>query len=326
MRADLHTMEKIDQFLTGKLSGSELSQFKSEMAANPELQNLVNDQQLLIQTVNRKALLAEIHLVAGVGGAAPWYANPWIAGTGAIIVAGTIAATIYYSTTEPENPQNILALTEQELTDSTTTETINYNDLAYIDSSSSVDQSTSKHVRITDGSNYPSPDPAVCDNSELADNQTLNFDGPDNNDTKGETQVSDTDLKNRNRKASYPKGDIAMNEFIDKYMRFPGTAKEKKLSGNVKVKFLVTDDGQRTTLEAKCFAMRDEYDKPLSNAQFVFNQKIANLFERESERIVRIMPLWIPATDSAGNPVLTPVEIYFNFSLKDGISVYRLDE
>ncbi len=103
MRADLNTMEKIDQYLQGKLSGSELSQFESELVSNPELQNLVSNQQLFIQTVNRKALLAEIHAVAGIGGA-PWYANPWVAISGVVIVGGIIAGTIYYTSDDSETP------------------------------------------------------------------------------------------------------------------------------------------------------------------------------------------------------------------------------
>ena len=38
------------------------------------------------------------------------------------------------------------------------------------------------------------------------------------------------------------------------------------------------------------------------------------------------MPSWEPATDSQGNPVLSPVMLYFNFSLVDGITVYQLLE
>ncbi|MBK9590256.1 MAG: hypothetical protein IPO32_01755 [Crocinitomicaceae bacterium] len=329
MRADLNTMEKIDQYLQGKLSGSELSQFESELASNPELQNLVSNQQLFIQTVNRKALLAEIHAVAGIGGA-PWYANPWVAISGVVIVGGIIAGTIYYTSDDSETPQNTLALTETTTQDSSTIETINYNEIAFDDSTQTIITPTKKNKVVSGKSEViktDQVDPVVCDDATDGYSTEINS---DNNHLdyqhKSEAQNDDSDAKNRNRKTSYPKGSSAMNDFVDKYMRFPGTAKEKKLSGNVKVTFLVTEGGERTEIQSTCFAMRDQNDKPLTNTQFVFNQKIANLFEREAERIVRIMPLWIPATDSGGNPVLTPAEIYFNFSLKEGISAYRLDD
>jgi outer membrane biosynthesis protein TonB len=329
MRADLHTMEKIDQYLQGKLSGSELNQFESELASNPELQNLVSNQQLFIQTVNRKALLAEIQAVAGLGGA-PWYANPWVAVSSIAIVGGIIAATIYYTSNESENPENTIALTETTVQDSSLTETINYNEIAFDDSTLTIiTNPNTKEKRKTTSSekvNSENSGPVVCDEGVEAYADEKNHAVSIDNVVKNELQGDGSDVKNRNRKASYPKGSVSMNEFVDKYMRFPGTAKEKKLSGNVKVTFLVTESGARTEIESTCFAMRDQNDKPLTNTQFVFNQKIANLFEREAERIVRIMPEWIPATDSGGNPVLTTAEIYFNFSLHEGISAYRLDD
>ncbi len=328
MRADLHTMEKIDQYLQGKLSGSELSQFESELAANSKLQNLVSNQQLFIQTVNRKALLAEIHAVAGIGGA-PWYANPWVAISGVVLVGGIIAGTIYYTSDDSENPENTIAITETTIQDSVNTEAINYNEIAFDDSTQTIITATKKDKVVSGKSeliNTDQTDPVVCDEATDGYIAEINSDNKVDYQQKSEAQNDDSDAKNRNRKTSYPKGSSAMNDFVDKYMRFPGTAKEKKLSGNVKVTFLVTESGERTEIQSTCFAMRDQNDKPLTNTQFVFNQKIANLFERESERIVRIMPQWIPATDSGGNPVLTPAEIYFNFSLKDGISAYRLDD
>lgn len=328
MRSDLHTMEKIDQYLTGKLTGSELNQFKSELASNPELQNLVSDQQLFIQTVNRKALLAEIQAVAGVGGA-PWYANPWVAISGGIIVTGIVAGSIYYNADQPENIQNAVELMMPVQSDSLAEEVINYNELAYTDSTTEAIITTSENdqIKITTGHNkIINRDAEVCDDgSDIISDKEYNSSGTTDK-PKTDNQVDEKINKNRNRIASYPKGDLAMNQFVDKYMRFPGTAAAKKLSGNVRVKFLVTESGERTEIDAECFAMRDENDKPLTNTQFIFNQKIAHLFENESARIVRIMPLWSPATDSGGNPMLTAVEIYFNFSLKEGISVYRLDD
>ncbi|MBK9190288.1 MAG: hypothetical protein IPM77_01670 [Crocinitomicaceae bacterium] len=330
MRADLHTMEQIDLYLQGKLQGSELSQFQNQLAINPELQSLVNDQQLLIQTVSRKALLAEINAVAGIGGTA-WYANPWVGIGGAALVIGGITAAVYFSS--DNNPE----INEQS-------EIITQNFDSTLVEDTIVEDGTTYFV-MEDGERIV---PDIPQNKHLVNNtineennssnqynpaeesaQNLNYTNENNSyvtSTPDDVQTSDkNETRDLNRIASYPKGDVALNSFINENMRFPGTSKEKKISGNVKVTFLVTSEGTRTNIESTCFNLRDENDKPMNSTQMVLNQKIANLFEREAERVVRIMPVWIPATDSQGNSVLSAQELYFNFSLKNGNSVYRLD-
>ncbi|MBI3134869.1 MAG: hypothetical protein HYZ14_09380 [Bacteroidetes bacterium] len=333
MRADLHTMEQVDLYLQGKMTGEQLRQFENTLAANPELQSLVTDQQLLIQTVNRKALMAEIHAVAGIGGA-PWYANPFVAVTGAALVIGGVSTLIYFMSADAENETSVLANEQTTPVDSpalTGNQTSSDNTYyAYQDSAAGTEDQAEPAFSHQSANTNPVTDHVSANSNIQTDNNPADRLVVQANDaTDQASDVVDTkDTENRvskNRIASYPKGDLALKEFIKDNMRFPGTAREKKISGNVKVKFLVTPEGTRTSIEASCFNMRDENDKPLSSAQVVLNQKIANLFEREAERIVRIMPIWIPATDSQGNAVLAPVELYFNFSLKDGNSVYRLD-
>jgi hypothetical protein len=332
MRADLHTMEQIDLYLQGKMAGEELRQFENILSSNPELKSMVNDQQLLIQTVNRKALLAEINMVAGIGGS-PWYANPFVAATGVALVVGGIVATVYFMSDSAET-QNTPLANEETITPDASENTLKMGDAKqtyYADSTSvSVNEnqpqqyvSTNNHV----SDNRMEPEYFEAHTPDL-NNQAdhLSQHADDQVDHIADQYEGDDGHTARNRMASFPMGDQALKEFIHENMRFPGTAKEKKISGNVKVKFLVTSEGTRTNIEANCFNLRDENDKPLTSTQVMLNQKIANLFEREAARIVRIMPTWVPATDSQGNPVLTTAELYFNFSLKDGNSVYyRLD-
>jgi len=331
MRADLHTMEQIDLYLQGKLAGEELRHFENTLAANPELQTMVQNQQLLIQTVNRKALLAEIHVVAGIGGT-PWYANPFVAIAGVAIAVGGIATAIYLMSDVAVN-EEVITANEQilqpdspELNENNTnadhTFYVNADSVSVAENPS--EHYTTHHTHSTADGDEPDYFEAHTPNlNNQADQLSQHAD--DYSDYVADHDYETAEHISRTRMAAFPKGELALKDFVAENMRFPGTAKEKRISGNVKVKFLVTPEGTRTNVEANCFNLRDEYDKPLTSTQIMLNQKIANLFEREAARIVRIMPTWTPATDSQGNPVLAPVELYFNFSLKDGNSVYSLD-
>lgn len=120
MRAELNNLENIDLYLSGKLSGAEKAAFEAQMAADPALKSVVEDQQLLIQTVNRKALLAEINSVAGLTAttvtATAWGLSKilWTVIGSVVVVGGVTTAIIYGSGGEQaeqlaakgnENPQ-----------------------------------------------------------------------------------------------------------------------------------------------------------------------------------------------------------------------------
>lgn len=334
MRADLQTMEQIDLYLQGKLSGDALRNFETQMATDPALHTMVNDQQLLIQTVSRQALLAEINAVAGVGGT-PWYANPWAGIAGVTIIAGSIGLGVYLSGDDsPEQPTENHELMVESIADdsSSVNEYTIYAENAILASDDdSVIPENDYHQTIIHKEGVIKPD-VKTDDSRDAITHTGNEEtvsGTNNQNhivSNTHEEVNDSKSVSRNHLASFPKGDNALREFIGENMRFPGSAKEKELSGNVRVTFLVNTLGQRTNIEAECFNMRDKNDKPLSATQFMFNQKIAHLFEREAARIIRIMPLWEPATDSNGNAVDSAVEMYFNFSLEEGTSYYNLNK
>ncbi|MBN4072415.1 hypothetical protein JYT74_00105 [Crocinitomix catalasitica] len=107
MRAELNNLENIDLYLSGKMSAVQKGAFEAQMAADPALKSIVQDQQLLIQTVNRKALIAEINTVAGIATAAAgtaWGLSQilWTV-TGSIVVVGTIGTAIYYGVNSQDN-------------------------------------------------------------------------------------------------------------------------------------------------------------------------------------------------------------------------------
>lgn len=333
MRADLTTMEQIDLYLQGKMTAAEAQQFEAFLHANPDLKTMVSDQQLLIQTVNRKALLAEIHAVAGIGGT-PWYANPFVAVTGAVVAVAAIGTLVYFLSGDTTAEKTLVA--DETNTEANLEATPENPDGAALDQPVYGDTVlASEHVTPRDRTGHTHPMSGSGQETYLDEPVYFDLNQADQLSVQADDQLEEVDAREnktveetttaRNRSASYPKGDLAMKAFIAENMRFPGTAREKKISGNVKVKFLVTPEGTRSNIEATCFNLRDENDKPLSTTQVMLNQKIANLFEREAARVVRIMPVWLPATDSQGNAVLAPAELYFNFSLTEGNSVYRID-
>lgn len=328
MRADLQTMEQIDLYLQGKMTAAESAVFENSMAHNPELAQLVANQQLLAQTVSRKALLAEINLVAGGGGGA-WYANPYVGLAGATIVIGIVAATIYYTTnddtvelaqqnltTEQLDENNTNILTEEVLPLNATDSSIAiYHDLHHTNS----DRNNEKVIDVVD---------PVKETDEFPDGfQTSGTIQPNGNSDNHTSTTTTTVLgtKTMNKAACFPKGYKAMRTYVTEEMIYPGTAKKEKIQANVKVEFLVGKEGQISEIVANCFRLRDENEKELSATQMMMNSKIVKLFEDKCTATLRTMPSWEPATDSQGNTVVSVVTVYFNFSLHEGISIYQLD-
>jgi len=335
MRSNLENIEHVDLYLQGKLTGDKLAQFEAEMATNSSLKQLVSDQQLLIQTVNRKALLAEISAVAGIG-LTPWYLKPWFGLS--VVAVGVIAVSTYFILSSEE--ANNLTVNETNFVEANN-ETINesnQNSEEYIEVIGISDTAMYEDVivehQITAGeknkSNSKNQHKTNQTHSKNDDSQHLNNSSTDKKVilTETKTDSATTDMRvgqkiAKNRTAEFKNGDSAMQEFIAHNIKYPATAREKKLSGNVKVTFIVDTDGKISQIDADCYVLRDENNKPLNNTQFVFNQKVAGLFERESARIMRIMPAWVPATDSNGNSILTFNELQFNFNQYEGIFIYR---
>lgn len=328
MRADLQTLEQIDLYLQGKMTAAESSVFESKLLLHPELKTLVEDQQLLMQTVNRKALLAEITVIAGGGGGA-WYMNPYVGFGGISLVVGIVAATVYYTGSD-EAPVADQTISQHEVIkekkinipeENNTLVTVE-SDTALYEEVSEVNHSKNRKKEVVEKEETDTDDETILNESEI-EVDVLTTDNKINKAGKPVTELGDR--KMRNKTAAYPKGNMAMQQFVAENMRFPGTAREKKLQGNVKVRFIVNQEGKKSNIESTCINLRDENDKPLNSTQVLLNQKVVKLFEKEAERIIRIMPVWEPATDSQGNSILSTVEVYFNFSLNDGNTVYSFE-
>jgi outer membrane biosynthesis protein TonB len=134
MRAELNNLEQIDLYLSGNMSAAQKSAFEAQMAADPALKSIVEDQQLLIQTVNRQALIAEINTIAGVGAAAAagsaggFSTLGWV--VSGIVAAGAIGTAVYISSSDPsnENPEANELIVSTEVKEGKDEETIGYDD------------------------------------------------------------------------------------------------------------------------------------------------------------------------------------------------------
>lgn len=97
-------------------------------------------------------------------------------------------------------------------------------------------------------------------------------------------------------KASFPGGDAAQTEFINKTLVYPADAKANGVEGVVVVSFTVKADGSIGNIRIKRMVDPD--------------------LEAEAVRVVKKMPAWTPATRD-GKAVDSIAEISFRFSLSE---------
>ena len=95
--------------------------------------------------------------------------------------------------------------------------------------------------------------------------------------------------------ASYPGGAAAMQKFITDNMVYPAPALNNGIEGVVTVSFSVAADGSIGTIKIVRMVDPD--------------------LEQEAIRLVKKMPAWKPATDDAGNAVVSTVTADIPFNL-----------
>lgn len=343
MRSELEQLEHIDQYLSGKLSADQAASFESEMAKDPALNSLVKEQELLIKTVNRKALMAEINAVAGMGagatGATAWGITQWLI-TGAVVIGVGVASVLVFNAMNSDQEEQLPLVTEQteELTEED--EVLSPKDTgdyfaftlgeSPIEEADFIDEQAAKEdANVTQTNQNPT--------LEKTDKKGLMVPLTDLNDIANkDKKESDTKLHqekqqpvhnvDRNRRATFPGGLEMMKAFFQKELLYPRTPKDKGLSGTVRVKFLVTAEGEITELRSECFILKDIEGLRLSDWKFASNGKSRRIFEDRAERIFRISQPWTPATNSEGNPVLSEQIWYVNFDLNGESSIYQLED
>lgn len=334
MRSELTTLEQIDSYLSGNLSPAEQAAFEAEINADPNLESMVSQQKELIKAVNRQALRAQISAVAAAGGAAGGgMSNVWIGITSVVGIGLVTAGLVYFNSEgEVQSDENIIAVNNTEVIEA--------------------DTNATNFESIEEGLIYEEPETifsSINTYEELDDNlvnEELNFVASDEvieidynaneggvlrevtNDEPAINTV-EKDLitgADRTRRASYPGGNYAMDQFIDKNLHYPRSARNKGLEGVVRCEFFVTADGVITEIDAKCIKMNERDGPAFNDVKLLMNKRIMNAFINNATHTLRTMPNWEPATNSQGNPILTEQHMYFNYDLKRGCLVYQLDE
>ncbi len=117
MRIELQQLDQIDAYLNGSMNAETKAIFEKEMQQSAELRQLVENQQLMIRSIQRQALLAEINQFSTPN--TLWTITKWL--SVGIVVAGLISAGIWWKSAKNNEP---VPLETQEITVENTTETI----------------------------------------------------------------------------------------------------------------------------------------------------------------------------------------------------------
>lgn len=332
MRPELTTLEQIDMYLSGNLSPAEHTAFEAKINADPNLENMVGQQKELIKAVNRKALRAQINAVAA-GGAAGGMSNMWI-GITSVVVVGLVTAGLVYFNSDDEigMADNNIVINDTEFiaTDSSTIDFDSVEEALIFEEPETIFSSVNTYEELSEDRmdvevNYVSHNDGV----DLDDNENENGHLVEyiNDLTEVESEATDYIIEtNRTKRASYPGGNYAMDQFIDKNLHYPRSARNKEIEGVVRCDFFVTADGVITEIDAKCIKMSGREGQAFNDVKLLMNKKVMNAFINNATHILRTMPSWEPATNSQGNPILTAQRMYFNYDLVKGCLVYQLDD
>lgn len=346
MRSELEQLEQIDQYLTGKMSPDQAAAFESQMQADPALKSLVHDQQLLIQTVTRKAMMAEINAIAGLaagsgaaGGAASsasgWGALQWLI-TGLSIIGATIGGVYVYNEVNEDDPiqenPTVLAVNEEDNTEDFP-DSISFGITAPVDSDQSYTDS-SEDEESNDHHSVNTQNDVQIDhvkNGNKTKKDPLNNFSTIETKNKGENETAEVDETNKtiriqkNRKASFPGGVLSMQDWFEKNLKYPGTAKKEKVQATVRVKFYVMETGQIEIIDSECISLKDENGKLLEGLKRTKHRKAIKYFKNNAETAFRICPNWLPATNTNGTAVTSEQVWYVKFNLYGKSEVYNFD-
>ena len=295
---------------------------------------MVQDQELLIQTVNRQAMMAELNTISGLagtsGGSAGWGIIQWTITTLSILGISIVGYFIYNNYQKNDITSNITEDNQIENQEkSIISDTGNFISFELKEATSDYEEEIEVYSKNDKRSNIKLKEPSDLKVSSLVDikdrglTPVIDNSKPKINEIK---TVINKDITARNREAQFPGGKIRMKEFFKKQLRYPRTPKDKGLQGTVKLNFLVSEDGKITHLESDCFIMKDKHGKPLSPGKMFTNKKSQKYFEQNAAHIFKISPPWTPATNSDGNQILSTQCWYVNFDINGKSSAYQLDD
>jgi hypothetical protein len=356
MRSELNNFENIDRYISGEMSGAERSAFESQMAGDPALKSLVNDQQLFIQSVSRKALLAEINSVAmtaavattAVGGSGFFGGTFWVITSVLVVGGGATAGLVYFNQEDESASQQPIAQVEEtgaaetvEMTGTKFFKTLTSEETQNSSSTSGDDRAPSRESFVE-----AEPEPDTPFSGEVNPGDNGSAEGSQDNDGSNTGSVissdpnisSEFDGNNRtselntvnariNANAEFTGGTRALVNFLKKRVTYPETAKRRGIEARVRVEFWIDSEGRPDVLNIECLNLYDsETNKPLSGAASAFKASLKKNFEEKVRHTMEIMDPWQPETDQYGNPQQSEETWYFRFDIQDGIQFYNSED
>lgn len=335
MRSELEILEQIDSYLGGKMSAAEASAFKAKIAADPELRSMVDSQELLIQTVNRQAMMAEINSIAGAagaatGGAAGWGITQW-AITAIVTTITAVGGYLVYDHYQTDTAPELIAENQDEVVETVAASNLDTGDFISFELAEATDEyedEINAYHPVEDKDEVEEDKKALIEIKSpeiINEDNLLKAEKVENVLVDPKQKTVDKAESNANKKAVFPGGLVNMKSFISKNLMYPRTPKDKGLQGTVKVYFLISAEGKISHVESDCFIMKDKSGKPLSSGKMIANVKSQKYFEKNSERLFRTSSPWDPATDSNGNPIVSGQTWYVNFDYYGESSAYQLE-
>jgi hypothetical protein len=323
MRNELKIMDEIESYLSNELTESERISFENRMLNDADLAQKVNQQKALTQAIKRAALRGQINAVAAGGGGGFSFTQIFLGSIGIVAIVGTVFYFVNQNKQEEialepsiENnnePSSVVQLSKnnernfqltKEIPETIFSSIHQFDDIEDKLDIDPVDFPASSHQGSTiNGSSHTVNQPSADDASDE------NYSGI-----------------NKDRKAMFPGGSSSLKKFIDKNLYYPRSASDKNIECLVQCDFHVTEDGLITEIEAKCIKIAEVGGEQFNDIKLIRNKKLVNAFINNSTHVLRSMPIWIPARNKQGNPVLSYQRLYFNFDLEKGCLVYQLDE
>lgn len=167
MREDLKILEKIDQYLSGQMSGTELNTFESEIQNNPALKSQVDNQQLIIQAAKRKVLSNQINAVANGGGG--FFKFNWTLGIGLIFLLVAILTYTQLDLEKPDNGEDIElgVLSDPSIDDINDSSISKIEETILVDTSSDMLTESTVSTKRTIQPPFKEPEPATTSQSNF---------------------------------------------------------------------------------------------------------------------------------------------------------------
>ncbi len=323
MRNELKIMDEIESYLSNELSATERISFENRMLEDTDLAEKVNQQKALTQAIKRAALRGQINAVAAGGGGGFNFTQIVF---GSLGIVGIVTSVIYF-TNQKEREETGFEPTIEKNDPPTAVVQLSKNNEQDFQLTNEIPETIFSSIHqfedVQDNLDIdPSDFPANTHQGSTI-NGSLHVVNQSSEYIASDEDYSGT---NKDRKATFPGGSSSLKKFIDKNLYYPKSASDKNIECLVQCDFHVTEDGLITEIEAQCIKIAEVGGEQFNDIKLIRNKKLVNAFINNSTHVLRTMPIWIPARNKQGNPVLSYQRLYFNFDLEKGCLVYQLDE